>query len=73
MRYINIPVFLISLAIGIFFVYINNPLKNVVVFPTPENENSLQYKDNANMCHSFKSTEVSCPDNKELIVDYGVQ
>lgn len=73
MNFINVPVFIISLAVGLFFVYINNPNKKVVVFPTPENETEVQYTDNTEMCHSFKSKEVTCPVNKDGIVDYTVQ
>ena len=38
MKFINIPVFIISLAIGIFLVYVGNPRPSVIyVYPTPDN------------------------------------
>ena len=36
-KYINFPVFLVSLAIGILFVYLFQPELNVIyVYPTPD-------------------------------------
>ena len=38
MKYINIPVFLISLLLGAFFIYVSaEPTETVLVYPTPEN------------------------------------
>lgn len=61
-KYINLPVFIISLAIGIFFVYIYQPDKRVIyVYPKPDNKDSIQYKDNAGTCYNIKQTNVKCP------------
>lgn len=69
-KYINVPVFLISLAIGLFFVYMTIPdMRNIYVYPTPENVDILQYKDKASQCFHYKEKEVSCPaDDKDLSV-----
>jgi len=65
---ISFPAFLISLAIGLLIVYIFNPTPTVIyVYPTPDNIDKLQYKDNANNCYEFSSKEVKCPDDKSLI------
>jgi hypothetical protein len=67
-KYINIPVFLISLAFGLFAVYITMPdTRKIYVYPTPENVALLQYKDKTDTCFSFKQTEVSCPKNENDI------
>ena len=36
------------------------------VYPTPDNVNLLQYKDNANNCYEFESQEVICPKNNKV-------
>jgi|UniRef100_A0A6C0DJV0 hypothetical protein len=67
-KYINIPVFLISLAFGLFAVYITMPdTRKIYVYPTPENVALLQYKDKTDTCFSFKQTEVTCPKNENEI------
>jgi hypothetical protein len=67
-KYINFPVFLISLAFGIFAVYITLPdTRKIIVYPTPENVNLLQYKDKADTCFTFKQKEVKCPTSESEI------
>jgi hypothetical protein len=66
-RYINLYVFLITFALGIFAVYIfSDPNKHVMVYPTHENAHLLQYKDQANNCFSIEETEVPCPRQNEI-------
>lgn len=68
LKYINIPAFLISLAIGIFFVYVTVPdMRKIYVYPTPENVDTVQYKDKTNSCFEFKQEKVSCPINESSI------
>lgn len=73
-KYLSIYTFIISLAIGLFIVYIWGPEQHVVyVFPTPENANRIQYKDKADNCFTFKSTEVDCPTDENEISQIPVQ
>jgi hypothetical protein len=66
-KYINIPVFIISFAIGILFVYLYQPDKRVVyVYPTPESVDLLQYRDATGNCFHFKQTEVKCPADSKI-------
>ena len=58
-KYINIPVFIISLALGVFFVYVttsNN--RKIIVYPTHENAHLLQYRDKTNNCFTVTETRI---------------
>ncbi len=61
-RFINMKVFLLSLFIGLFAVYLFLPdMRTIYIYPTPENVQILQYKDKTDTCFSLKQEEVSCP------------
>jgi hypothetical protein len=73
-KLINVPIFIASLAFGIFAVYITIPLeKKIYVYPTPENIDILLYRDKANNCFQFKQEEVGCPRNPEDIAKIPTQ
>lgn len=73
-KYINFPVFLISLAIGILFVYLFQPELNVIyVYPTPDNQNKILYKDKTDNCFKFNAQEVDCPHDKQKIKNIPIQ
>ena len=68
LKYINLPVFVASLAFGIFAVYMTAPdTRTIYVYPTPENAKKLQYRDKANTCFSIQQDEVDCPKNDNEI------
>ena len=74
MKYINVYVFIVSLAFGIFAVYITTPDKRkIVVYPTHENAGILQYKDKTNSCFSVVEHEVKCPANDKDIAKIPIQ
>jgi hypothetical protein len=67
-KYVNFKVFLISLAFGLFAVYMTAPdTRKIYVYPTPENVDALQYKDKTDSCFSFNQSEVTCPSNESKI------
>lgn len=62
--YISIPVFLASLALGIFFVYIMGPEEKIIyVYPTLNNSKTVQYKDGADECFQYNPILTKCPLN----------
>ena len=68
MQFINVPVFIASLVLGIFAVYLYVPeMRRSYVYPTPENIEKLQYKDKTDTCFKYEQTEVSCPKNLSSI------
>ena len=74
MKFINVPVFIISLAVGLFVVYISMPPTQVIyVYPTPDNENKITFQDKADNCFHFTSQEVGCPSDITKIRSYNIQ
>lgn len=73
-KYISLPIFLISFAVGIFFIYILGPeMKTIYIYPTPENVEKVLFKDKAENCFYFKPEEVKCPKDESLISDIPIQ
>ena len=73
-KFINFRIFLISLSIGIFMTYIFIPEKTIIyVYPTPDNENQIFFKDTTNNCFKFNSKEVNCPSESSLITSIPIQ
>ena len=73
-KYLSIRTFIISLAIGLFMVYIWGPEEHeVVVFPTPKNATRIQYKDKADNCFTFKTTTIKCPTDESEISSIPIQ
>ena len=73
-KYVKLNDFIISLAFGLFAVYITMPdTRKIYVYPTPENIDVLQYKDKTDTCFQFKQNEVDCPKNDNEITKIPVQ
>jgi len=74
LNYISIPVFLISFAIGLFFIYVLGPeIKTIFIYPSPENVDKVLFKDKADNCFYFDQVEVKCPNNDSLISAIPIQ
>jgi hypothetical protein len=73
-QYIDIRIFIISLAIGLFYIYIAEDYKKVIViYPTPDNVKTTQYKDRSNNCFSYNLKEIKCPIDENLIHNIKIQ
>ena len=74
LKFINIPVFIISLAFGLLAVYITAPdNRKIIVYPTHENVDSIQYRDKAENCFSVEEQEVNCPSDSSKISKLPIQ
>ena len=73
-KYIDIRIFLVSLALGLLFVYLSQPTPTIIyVYPTPDNAGKVTYKDQANNCFQFEATEIKCPANRSKVKKIPVQ
>jgi hypothetical protein len=63
LRFINIPVMAVSFALGVFAVYFlsQNQQRVIYVYPTPDNLDAIQYKDNTDTCFTVKQTPMRGP------------
>lgn len=72
--HINLPVFFISLALGIIFVAVFVPDRRIIyVYPTPENVDTIQYKDAADNYFVVKQRKTKCPTKSTEISTIPVQ
>ena len=63
-----IPIFLISFVVGLVCIYFS-PLeyKTIMVYPSPNNVNKIQYKDKADQCFEFSAKLVDCTKGSKKI------
>lgn len=74
LNYISLPVFIISFAIGLFFVYImGTEMKTVYIYPSPDLINQVLFKDDAENCFKLEQKEVKCPLNDSEIFHIPIQ
>lgn len=74
LNYISIPIFLISFAVGLFFIYVLGPeMKTIYIYPTPENVNKILFKDKAESCFKLQEIPVDCPNDESLISKIPIQ
>ena len=54
LKIINVKVFLVSLLVGLLYIYLMDSRKKITVFPNPSNIHKVEYKDKADSCFKFK-------------------
>lgn len=74
LKYINIPVFLISFTIGLLYIYVAEEYKKtIIMYPTPDNIKENQYKDKSDHCFTYNLKEVKCPLDDNLLHNIKIQ
>jgi len=60
--FLNVPVFLVSLAIGVFFTYVfQEPPRVVFRHPTPENIETTTFRNAQGTCYRYRMRPGTCP------------
>lgn len=74
LNYFDPMTFLLSLAIGLFYVYVSHPTPRIIYkYPTPFNVGKVTYIDENNTCYKYAIKEVDCPKNQSEITYFPVQ
>lgn len=67
-KYLDLKLFLISLSVGLLYIYLAEEYKKIVfIYPTPTNVHNTQYKDKSDECFEYELTEVKCPAQVQTI------
>jgi len=67
MKSIRLDVFIISLSIGLLYVYLTEQYKqHIIIYPTPDNLEIYQYKDTQHRCFNYELEKKSCPIFKKI-------
>jgi hypothetical protein len=68
LEYISFRIFIISFAIGLFFVYIYGPeMKTIYIYPSPENIDKIIFQDKAENCFRYEANEIECPKDNSIL------
>jgi len=58
---LDIRYFIVSLALGLFYVYLSDDTPVIAIYPTPDNLGHFQYQKKSGSCFSYHLQEVTCP------------
>jgi hypothetical protein len=73
-KIIDVRIFLITLALGLFYIYITDEYKKIIIiYPTPDNVKTTQYKDKTDNCFTYDLNEVKCPKDDDKYFDVKMQ
>jgi hypothetical protein len=73
-KFISLKIFLLSLALGLLFVYLSSPDPTIIyVYPTPDNAGHIEYKDKADNCFQFEANEITCPSDTSKLKTIPIQ
>jgi len=58
--------FMVSLALGLFYVYLSDDKPVIVIYPTPDILDLFQYRKKSGDCFSYELQQVDCPIDSQL-------
>ena len=75
LKILNIPIFTVTLILGLIAVYMfnENDKRKIFVYPTPVNVDKLLYRDGTSTCYKFEQKEIPCPSDKSHITKLPIQ
>lgn len=74
MKFFHFTSFIISFVLGIFIVYSLGPeKKEIVVYPSEDSLNKIQYTDDSDTCFTFDIEKTKCPLNPDSIHEIPIQ
>jgi hypothetical protein len=74
LKFFNFRYFFISFAIGVFYIYLTNEHKKVIViYPNPTNLEKYTYVDKSNNCFQYNLEETTCPSDSSKYKDIKVE
>jgi hypothetical protein len=62
---LDVRYFIVSLSLGLFYIYISEDKPVIVVYPTPDNIEQFQYQKKSGSCFSYDLYEVKCPQERK--------
>lgn len=73
-KFIDIRYFIVSLCVGLLYIYLSNEYQKVIVlYPNPTNLNKYTYVDKANNCFNYALEQQSeCPSSQDKYINVGV-
>lgn len=74
-KILNVPIFTVTLILGLIAVYMfnENDKRKIFVYPTPTNVEKLLYRDGTSTCYKFEQKEIPCPANRNQIAKLPIQ
>jgi|TARA_B110000093_G_scaffold174657_1_gene208158 hypothetical protein len=73
-KHLNIKLFIISLTIGLLYIYLSEDYKKVIyIHPNPNNIDKYQYQDKSDECFGYTLEKVKCPKKKEEYNNISIQ
>jgi hypothetical protein len=75
LKILNIPIFTVTLILGLIAVYMlnENDKRKIFVYPTPSNVDKLLYRDGTSTCYKFEQKEIPCPKDRGQIAKVPIQ
>lgn len=73
LKYFNFRYFFISFVVGIFYIYLTNDYKKVIIiYPNPDNLDKYTFVDKSDQCFQYELDEIDCPSDSSTYTNVKV-